>query len=93
MGQEAGLTPVEYTEGKIKSARIKCLAMGDGNLHIYLLKDDLSDEIEPEMKEAMQLIYNKAHEFEVWFQVNTVSDMQRACHIYWRHKTPMLQKS
>ncbi|NLP16758.1 MAG: Gfo/Idh/MocA family oxidoreductase [Clostridiales bacterium] len=58
---------VEYTqevEDKV-GLRIKCFGhAGDGNLHIYLLKDDLSDEIwNLKMKEAMQLIYNKAHEF------------------------------
>lgn len=44
--------------------RIKCFGhAGDGNLHIYLLKDYLSDEAwNQKMNEAMQLIYDKAHE-------------------------------
>ena len=36
---------------------------GDGNLHIYILKDDLSDtEWEKRMKAAMKLLYEKARE-------------------------------
>jgi len=38
---------------------------GDGNLHIYILKDNLSDEEwEVKMKKAMQLIYDKAGELK-----------------------------
>ena len=36
---------------------------GDGNLHVYILKDDLSDEEwEKRMNRVMDLIYDKAHE-------------------------------
>ena len=36
---------------------------GDGNLHAYILKDDLSDEEwEKRMKDTMEKIYQKAHE-------------------------------
>ena len=38
---------------------------GDGNLHAYILKDDLSDEEwEKRMSAAMEKIYQKAHELE-----------------------------
>ena len=38
---------------------------GDGNLHAYILKDDVSDEEwEKRMSAAMEKIYQKAHELE-----------------------------
>ena len=39
------------------------LFRSDGNLHAYILKDDLSDEEwEKRMKDTMEKIYQKAHE-------------------------------
>lgn len=49
---------------KTVDIRIKSFGhAGDGNLHAYILKDELSDEEwEKRMKNAMELIYRKAHE-------------------------------
>ena len=49
---------------KEKDIRIKSFGhAGDGNLHAYILKDDLSDEEwEKRMKDTMEKIYQKAHE-------------------------------
>ncbi|WP_130863276.1 FAD-binding oxidoreductase [Bacilliculturomica massiliensis] len=59
-------TLLEYIHGiqQIASIRIKTFGhAGDGNLHIYILKDELSDEEWKEkMSLAMELIYSKARE-------------------------------
>lgn len=49
---------------KTVDIRIKSFGhAGDGNLHAYILKDELGDEEwEKRMKNAMELIYRKAHE-------------------------------
>lgn len=49
---------------KTVDIRIKSFGhAGDGNLHAYILKDELSDEEwEKRMRNAMELIYRKAHE-------------------------------
>ena len=47
-------------------ARIKCFGhAGDGNLHVYILKDDLSDEAwDKVLHLAMEKMYAKAHTME-----------------------------
>ena len=61
-------TLVEYTHGLQGEAglRIKSFGhAGDGNLHIYLLKDDLSQaEWETRMAACMEKIYAKARELQ-----------------------------
>ena len=49
---------------KTVDIRIKSFGhAGDGNLHAYILKNELSDEEwEKRMKNAMELIYRQAHE-------------------------------
>lgn len=44
--------------------RIKCFGhAGDGNLHAYMLKDDLTaEEFQTRLGQAMALVYHKAHE-------------------------------
>ncbi len=38
---------------------------GDGNLHVYILRDDLDEEIwQSKLKEVMQIMYDKAKELE-----------------------------
>lgn len=46
--------------------RIKCFGhAGDGNLHAYFLKDDLSDEEwEKRLNEGMEKVYEKAYELQ-----------------------------
>ena len=55
---------VTYLHGLQKECelRIKCFGhAGDGNLHAYMLKDDLSDEEwEKRMSKAMEKVYEKA---------------------------------
>lgn len=57
---------VEYIHNLYKEVNIRIKSFGhagDGNLHAYVLKDDLSDEEwEIRMKEAMDRIYSKARE-------------------------------
>jgi glycolate oxidase len=57
---------VEYIHGLHKEVNIRMKSFGhagDGNLHAYVLKDDLSEEEwEEKMTAAMDKIYNKAHE-------------------------------
>lgn len=59
---------VEYLHDLQKEAglRIKSFGhAGDGNLHAYMLKDDLSDEEwETRVKNAMELVYKKARELK-----------------------------
>ena len=59
---------VEYLHDLQKEAglRIKSFGhAGDGNLHAYMLKDDLSDEEwEARVKNAMELVYKKARELK-----------------------------
>ncbi|WP_294731794.1 FAD-binding oxidoreductase [uncultured Faecalibaculum sp.] len=51
---------------RLAGLRIKSFGhAGDGNLHAYLLKDELSDEEwEARLKQAMELVYKKARELE-----------------------------
>ncbi|MDF3001160.1 MAG: 2-hydroxy-acid oxidase [Bacillota bacterium] len=55
---------VEYIHGLYKEVNIRIKSFGhagDGNLHAYILKDDLSEEEwEEKMKDAMDRIYGKA---------------------------------
>lgn len=46
--------------------RIKCFGhAGDGNLHAYMLKDDLPDDVwEKRLAEAMELVYAKARDLK-----------------------------
>lgn len=57
---------VEYIHGLHKEVDIRIKSFGhagDGNLHAYILKDDLSEEEwEEKMKAAMDKIYGKARE-------------------------------
>lgn len=57
---------VEYIHGLYKEVDIRIKSFGhagDGNLHAYILKDELSEEEwEEKMKEAMDKIYGKARE-------------------------------
>ena len=57
---------VEYIHGLYKEVNIRIKSFGhagDGNLHAYILKDDLSEaEWEEKMKAAMDKIYGKARE-------------------------------
>ncbi|MDF2589415.1 MAG: 2-hydroxy-acid oxidase [Anaerocolumna sp.] len=57
---------VEYIHSLYKEVNIRIKSFGhagDGNLHAYVLKDDLSEEEwEKRMKEAMDKIYGKARE-------------------------------
>lgn len=57
---------VEYIHGLYKEVDIRIKSFGhagDGNLHAYILKDDLSEEEwEEKMKAAMDKIYGKARE-------------------------------
>lgn len=57
---------VEYIHGLYKEVNIRIKSFGhagDGNLHAYILKDDLSEEEwEHKMKAAMDKIYGKARE-------------------------------
>ncbi len=57
---------VEYIHGLYKEVDIRIKSFGhagDGNLHAYILKDDLSEaEWESKMKAAMDKIYGKARE-------------------------------
>lgn len=59
---------VEYIHGLQHEigARIKCFGhAGDGNLHVYILKDDLSDEAwDKVLHLAMEKMYAKAHTME-----------------------------
>ncbi len=59
---------VEYIHTLDKEIQIRIKSFGhagDGNLHVYILKDDLTDEEWNErMNKAMDLIYAKAHELE-----------------------------
>lgn len=59
---------VEYLHDLQKEVglRIKSFGhAGDGNLHAYMLKDDLSDEEwETRVKNAMELVYKKARELK-----------------------------
>lgn len=59
---------VEYIHGLYKEVNIRIKSFGhagDGNLHAYILKDDLSEkEWEEKMKKAMDKIYGKARELE-----------------------------
>lgn len=53
-----------HTLNDKEQIRIKSFGhAGDGNLHVYILKDDLSDEEwEIKMNKVMDLIYDKAHQ-------------------------------
>ncbi|QOX62855.1 FAD-binding oxidoreductase [Anoxybacterium hadale] len=55
---------VEYIHGLYKEVNIRIKSFGhagDGNLHAYILKDDLTEEEwEEKMKDAMDRIYGKA---------------------------------
>lgn len=55
---------VEYIHGLYKEVNIRIKSFGhagDGNLHAYILKDDLNEEEwEEKMKDAMDRIYGKA---------------------------------
>lgn len=53
-----------HTLNEQEQIRIKSFGhAGDGNLHVYILKDDLSDEEwEIKMNKVMGLIYDKAHQ-------------------------------
>lgn len=53
-----------HTLNEQEQIRIKSFGhAGDGNLHVYILKDDLSDEEwEIRMNKVMDLIYDKAHQ-------------------------------
>ena len=59
-------TMVEYMHSLHKEVDIRIKSFGhagDGNLHAYILKDDLSDEVwEERMSLAMEKIYRKAQE-------------------------------
>ncbi len=59
---------VEYIHGLQAEigARIKCFGhAGDGNLHVYILKDDLSEEKwQHVLSTAMEKMYAKAHTME-----------------------------
>ncbi len=59
---------VEYIHGLYKEVNIRIKSFGhagDGNLHAYVLKDELSEEEwEKRMKEAMDKIYGKARELK-----------------------------
>lgn len=59
---------VEYIHGLYKEVNIRIKSFGhagDGNLHAYILKDDLSEkEWEDKMEKAMEKIYEKARELE-----------------------------
>ncbi|MDF2803100.1 MAG: 2-hydroxy-acid oxidase [Anaerocolumna sp.] len=59
---------VEYIHGLYKEVDIRIKSFGhagDGNLHAYVLKDDLSEEEwEVKMKAAMDKIYGKARELK-----------------------------
>lgn len=59
-------TLVEYIHSIEKEAGIRIKSFGhagDGNLHVYILKDELSDEEwDVRMKKAMELIYQKSRE-------------------------------
>ena len=60
---------------------------GDGNLHAYILKDDLSDEEwEKRMSAAMEKIYQKAHELEG--QVSGEHGIGYAKKLYLRESLP-----
>lgn len=57
---------VEYIHSLYKEVNVRIKSFGhagDGNLHAYILKDDLSEEVwEKRMTEAMDKIYGKARE-------------------------------
>ncbi|UWP61281.1 FAD-binding oxidoreductase [Ruminococcus gauvreauii] len=59
-------TLVEYIHSIEEEAGVRIKSFGhagDGNLHVYILKDQLSDEEwERRMKRAMELIYSKSRE-------------------------------
>ncbi|MDF2677574.1 MAG: 2-hydroxy-acid oxidase [Bacillota bacterium] len=59
---------VEYIHNIYKEVNIRIKSFGhagDGNLHAYVLKDDLTEEEwEERMTAAMDKIYNKAHELQ-----------------------------
>ncbi len=59
---------VEYIHGLYKEVNVRIKSFGhagDGNLHAYVLKDDLSEEEwEKRMTEAMDKIYGKARELK-----------------------------
>ncbi len=59
---------VEYVHGLQKELKIRIKSFGhagDGNLHVYILRDDMDDAKWKEMLEkAMELMYKKAHELE-----------------------------
>lgn len=59
---------VEYIHGLYKEVNIRIKSFGhagDGNLHAYVLKDDLNEEEwEKRMTEAMDKIYGKARELK-----------------------------
>ncbi len=59
---------VEYVHGLQKELKIRIKSFGhagDGNLHVYILRDDMDDAKWKEMLEkAMELMYEKAHALE-----------------------------
>lgn len=59
---------VEYVHGLQKELDIRIKSFGhagDGNLHVYILRDDMDDAKWKEMLEkAMELMYEKAHALE-----------------------------
>lgn len=59
---------VKFTKEVQKEVNIRIKSFGhagDGNLHIYILRDQLSEEEWKEkLDKAMELMYNKANEFE-----------------------------
>ncbi|NRZ61990.1 glycolate oxidase [Clostridium beijerinckii] len=59
---------VTFTHELERTANIRIKSFGhagDGNLHIYILRDDLDQEAwESKLKEVMQIMYNKAKELD-----------------------------
>ncbi len=61
-------TLVKYTKEVEKQVNIRIASFGhagDGNLHIYVLKDELTDkEFERKLAQAFDLLYQKAHQLK-----------------------------
>ncbi|MFW2489552.1 FAD-binding oxidoreductase [Clostridium chromiireducens] len=59
---------VTFTHELERTANIRIKSFGhagDGNLHIYILRDDLDEEVwQSKLKEVMQIMYDKAKELE-----------------------------
>ncbi len=62
------LTFIEFTKAVEKKLDLRILSFGhagDGNLHVYLLKDDLSEqEFESRLDRAFTLLYDKGKELQ-----------------------------